>query len=143
VTTVFETSAGGIVYKKEHDIFLWLVVKHKGAGHWGFPKGHIGDNHENESSDEASLREVREEGGVVARIIYPSPGSTNYVYKLDSVLYKKTVHYFLMEYVSGNINNHDDEIIDAKFFAEEELMKTLTFENDKKAFKKLKLFVKI
>ena len=51
--TVFEKSAGGIVYKRVASSISWLIVKHKGALHWGFPKGHIGDKNSNEVIEEA------------------------------------------------------------------------------------------
>jgi len=135
---VTETSAGGIVYKKENGNVVWLTVQHRRARHWGFPKGHIGDTVANEQMEDAALREVQEEGGIQAEIVNDTPVSTTYFYKRERVLHKKTVHYFLMEYISGDTRDHDKEISEAKFVDEEELMKTLTYQNDKEAFEKVK-----
>ena len=136
--TIFETSTGGIVYKKEGGFFLWLLVKHKGAGHWGFPKGHIGDLIKHERMEDAALREVREEGGITAEIVQHRPFITQYFYRRGNVLHNKKVHYFLMKYISGNGDDHDHEVTDAIFMREAELLKTLTFEGDKKAFEEVK-----
>lgn len=139
--TVFETSTGGIVFKKENEDLLWLLVKHKGAGHWGFPKGHIGDKVQNEIMEDAALREVREEGGVLAEIINNTPSMVEYFFRRGPILHNKKVHYFLMKYISGNVEDHDHEVTDAKFVNEEELLQTLTFDTDKKAFADLKKYL--
>jgi|SRR3989339_587822 len=136
--TVSEHSAGGVVYKKDNNLILWLVVKHKGPGHWGFPKGHIGDTIMDEPMQAAALREVKEEGGVIAQIISTQPIVTNYFFQRGLVLHHKTVHYFLMEYQSGDANNHDHEVEEAKFVNEENLLKTLTHKNDRGAFERAK-----
>lgn len=129
-----ENSAGGIVYKKEGNNYLWLVVQHSGKMHWGFPKGHIGDKNKNEDMKDAALREVQEEGGIKAKIISANPIVTNYIYRSGDVLHKKTVSYFLMEYVSGDPKNHDWEISETKIIPEKEVLDTLTFKGDKDAF---------
>lgn len=131
---IIETSAGGIVYKKKDGRFLWLIVQHKKALHWGFPKGHIGDHVENELMEEAALREVHEEGGVRAKIMNDTPVNTTYFFKQGSDLHKKIVHYFLMEYISGDTSNHDDEVSTAKFVETDEAWDTLTYNTDKEAF---------
>ena len=141
--TIFETSTGGLVYKKVDGLFLWLLVKHKGAGHWGFPKGHIGDSIKDERMEDAALREVREEGGITAKITHNEPSVAQYLYRRGPVLHNKKVHYFLMEYISGNVEDHDDEVTDAKFVDEEELSKTITFDTDIKAYEELKKYLSL
>ncbi len=131
-----ETSAGGIVYRKKNASFEWLVIQHAGAKHWGFPKGNVGDKVPNEKWEEAALREVLEEGGIQAKIISPEPISTSYFYKMHKNLRKKTVHYYLMEYISGDPNEHDFEVQEAKFVSTENLLGTLTYDTDKEAFQK-------
>ena len=129
-----ETSAGGIVYKKQGDTVLWLITQHSQNKGWGFPKGLIGDKVRNEPMEEAALREVQEEGGVKAKIITKVDPPTQYMYKFQGYLVKKTVYYFLMEYISGDPNDHDWEMMDAKFAIAEEVEKTLSYRTDKQAF---------
>ena len=76
-----ETSAGGIVFKKEKNKTLWLICQHSYHKGWVFPKGLIGDKKENEDMKEAALREVEEEGGVKAKIIDDKPVKVSYVYQ--------------------------------------------------------------
>jgi len=135
-----ETSAGGIVYKilpttdNRQPTTLWLITQHSQNKGWGFPKGLVGDKVRNESMDIAALREVEEEGGVRAKMISKLKEPVSYMYTFQKTLIKKTVHYFLMEYISGDPKNHDWEMMDAKFVTAEEVEKTLTYKSDKEAF---------
>ncbi len=131
--TVNQTSAGGIVRKGS----LWLICQHSQHKGWVFPKGLVGDHEKNESLESAAIREVEEEGGVKAKIIYNEPVKTFYRYQWQGVLINKTVYYFLMEYLSGDPKNHDWEMMDAKFVIAEEVTKTLTYDSDKEAFEKI------
>ncbi len=131
--TIFQTSAGGIVFKNN----LWLICQHSEHKGWVFPKGLVGDNDKNESMEKAALREVEEEGGIKAKIINDQLIKVQYSYQWYNVLVKKTFDYFLMEYVSGDPKNHDWEIIEAKFVPENEVKKTLTYPSDKEAFAKI------
>jgi 8-oxo-dGTP pyrophosphatase MutT (NUDIX family) len=154
-----EFSAGGIVFRyvktknenvksdlKNDSKFLilnskfrreWLVCKHSLNKTWGFPKGLIGDEQKYELAETAAVREVREEGGVVARIIPNVSATTKYFYMWDGVRVVKTVTYFLMEYVSGDPKDHDFEMSEAKFVPENEVFHLLNHEEDRKAFKKI------
>lgn len=128
-----QTSAGGIVFKGN----LWLICQHSQHKGWVFPKGFVGDVDKNETNETAALREVEEEGGVKAKIKDPKPIITKYEYRFEGVLYKKTVYYFLMEYVSGDPKDHDWEMSEAKFVGADEVKKTLTYLSDKEAFTKI------
>lgn len=142
--TVKQTSAGGIVFKKNQNSkikdqkYLWLICQHSQHKGWVFPKGLVGDAKENEAMEEAALREVEEEGGIKAKIINPKPVKTEYEYRWQGKLIVKTVYYYLMEYVSGDPKNHDWEMSEAKFVTEEEIKNTLTYPSDKEAFEKIR-----
>lgn len=133
-----ESSAGGIVFKKKKGDFLWLIIQHSKAKHWGFPKGHIGDKILNEKKEEAALREVNEEGGISAQIISHEPFEIHYSFRMNGVLHDKTVYYFLMEYISGNTDDHDWEVQEAMFIPEHEVIEMLTYPSDLQAFMKAK-----
>lgn len=136
-----ERSAGGVVCKTAGPNTFWLITQHSQHKGWGFPKGLIGDTNEKESMEDAALREVREEGGVIARVINHDPVETAYKYKFKDTLVDKKVYYFLMEYVSGDPNDHDWEVSEAKFVTEEEVFKTLTYKADTEAFTKILTYV--
>ena len=60
-----EFSAGGVVYRKLQDKFVWLVGLHSGYHKWVLPKGMI---EVGETQAQTALREVKEETGIVAEI---------------------------------------------------------------------------
>jgi 8-oxo-dGTP pyrophosphatase MutT (NUDIX family) len=139
----YETSAGGIVFKRIENCklkivnYLWLISQHSQHKGWVFPKGLVGDKDLTESMKTAAIREVGEEGGIKAKIINNQPVKVQYSYHWNNILVKKTVYYFLMEYISGDPKDHDWEMMDAKFVTEDEVKKTLTYESDKQAFEKI------
>ena len=127
----FEFSAGGIVYKRDpstssgQERILILVAQHSQHHGWVFPKGLIDKKQSatsnqqsvKETKEEAALREVKEETGVYGKIVKPLPPVTYwYAFGGDPSAssgrekVKKTVYYFLMEYVSGDIKDHDFEM---------------------------------
>ena len=130
----YEFSAGGIVLKKtpskNHKEAWILISQHSGHHGWVFPKGKIGDHIEDESREETALREVKEETGIVGKIIKPLAPVT-YWYELRGERVKKTAYYFLMEYVSGDITKHDYEMENVEWILKEDVEKRLTFESDK------------
>lgn len=129
-----EFSAGGIVFKRENNEIKWLIVQHSQNKKWIFPKGLIGDKVDGESKESTALREVEEEGGIKAKIVLENPFTSTYFYVFNNTKIFKTVFYYLMEYTSGNVEDHDFEVSEAKWLTEEEILKTLSFPADKKIF---------
>ena len=130
----FEESAGGIVYKKEKGQIFVLVTQHSAHHGWVFPKGLIDAG---EDKAKTAVREVKEEGGVEAKIIRElSP--VEYFYKLEGNTTKKKVTYFLMEYVSGNIEEHDWEMEAAEWLELSKVEERLSYKTDKHVFQKAK-----
>lgn len=126
----FQFSAGGIVYKKEAGQVIILLGKHSGYHTWGFPKGLIGDKIEKESKEEAAIREVREETGINAKIIHHLHPQT-YWFQAEGTRIKKTVYFFLMEYLSGHTKDHDWEMEDVQWIPSEEVERYLTYQSEK------------
>jgi len=137
-----ETSAGGIVFRKNQNQnskskWEWLVTQHSQHKGWVFPKGLIGDTVTDEPMETAALREVEEEGGVKAKIMNPKPSTVTYSYLWNDTQVDKTVHYFLMEYISGDPKDHDWEMMDAQFMTEDEVKKILSYPSEKQAFEEI------
>ena len=134
----FEESAGGIIFKKESNHLYILVTQHSGHHGWIFPKGWIDKGEDVETT---ALREVREEGGVEAKILEELP-SVEYFYQNAGNKVKKKVTYFLMEYVSGDIVDHDWEVEDSEWVPIEKVDKKLSFKSDRQVFQKAKNLMK-
>lgn len=123
-----EFSAGGIVFNNKGEV---LLTQHSSNHYWGFPKGNI---EKGETSQEAGVREVKEEAGVEAEIV-EKVGDSKYVYSKDGEKIFKIVTLFLMRYKSGDLKDHGWEVSEARWFTLKEALKTLSFSQDKRLFK--------
>jgi len=97
----------GIVVKKQNgqDVILVLNIP---APRMGFSLKVYRDHIKDEKKEDTALREVEEETGVKGKIIRAlSPVEYWYVFNGDK---SKTVYYFLMEFISGDITKHDSEM---------------------------------
>ena len=138
----FEFSAGGIVLrqaqdKKEKTGIKILVAQHSQHHGWVFPKGLIGDKIKDESKESTALREVEEETGVRGKILKELEPVT-YWYVFEGEKIKKTVHYYIMEYISGDIKNHDWEMENVEWAPINKVEEKLTYKSDKEVWEKAK-----
>ncbi len=130
----FEFSAGGVVYKKEKNKLFVLLAKHSYHKGWVFPKGLI-DRDKKESKEDAALREVKEETGALGQI-QEALEPTTFWYAWDGERRKKTVYYFIMKYIGGDITDHDFEMEEVEWVESERVLETLTHKGEKDIFKK-------
>jgi 8-oxo-dGTP pyrophosphatase MutT (NUDIX family) len=93
VTVTREFSAGGIVFRHDADPVRYLLVKDR-FGRWTFPKGHI---EAGENSEEAALREVAEETGLVTVRSLGKLRTIQYWFHWRGNRILKRVTYFLFE----------------------------------------------
>lgn len=101
-----ELSAGAVIFRHRQEI-EFLLLRHPG-GHWDFPKGHV---EEGESDLQAATREVNEETGLPASELRVHPGflATNkYSFRRGRQAVQKTVRFFLMEALSGDVRLSDE-----------------------------------
>lgn len=98
---------------------------------WQLPKGHI---EEGETAEEAAVREVREETGVIGRVRAPLPGIEYWFVDRGRKRVHKTVDYFLLDYVSGDPADYDRrEVSGAEWLSWDEGLARLSFENERQA----------
>lgn len=133
-----EFSAGGIIFRKNQDqeVEILLInnaaMKDPSKSYWGFPKGHIEGK---ESSEEAALREVKEETGLEVKII-KKIGDSKYVFSHNGEKIFKMVIMFLMKVVGGELKFQEQELLGAEWFVSDIAMKKISFGNDKTLLKK-------
>ena len=84
---------------------------------------------------EAAVREVKEEGGVEAKIL-EKVGYSKFIYTFEDEKIFKVVTYFLMEYISGDPKDHDWEMEEAGWYESDKALEQLTFSQDKTLLKK-------
>jgi 8-oxo-dGTP pyrophosphatase MutT (NUDIX family) len=79
---------------------------------WSLPKGRPSGD---ETSEETAVREVSEETGLQVRIL-DTIGDVHYRFVRDGRRIDKTVHYYLMEAVGGDLADHDHEFDEVRWF---------------------------
>ena len=123
MSTELETSYGGVVVRGDE----LLVITPAGKKVTGLPKGGM---EAGETPEQVAAREVREETGVVANVLGPL-GDVRYTYRRGGRRVRKTVHFFVCEYVEGSTADHDHEVDDARWMPIEQARTELTYPGER------------
>jgi 8-oxo-dGTP pyrophosphatase MutT (NUDIX family) len=124
------TSAGGIVIRHDETGPSFVVGsrrRERDGRTWTLPKG---TPHRGETREETALREVAEETGLEVRITGPLD-SIEYWFVQSGTRIHKTVHYFLMEPVGGDLAAHDHEFDEVRWISFASAASMLTFETER------------
>ena len=123
-----EFSAGGVVVRG-NDVVVIVPVKRDAAGNrvLGLPKGHADGD---ETPEAAATREVREETGIDAELI-DELGEVRYLYQRGGRQVDKLVRFYLFEYRSGDVADHDHEIEDARWMPLAQAAESLTYAGER------------
>ena len=124
----YEVSAGGLVLRRNGTTLEALLIGRGVPRVWSLPKGHV---EARETHEQAALREVREETGCWAEILIKL-SDISYWFYLNRTKHKKSVHFYLMRYLSGDTANHDHEVDEAAWFEIKAAKKALKYVNEKR-----------
>jgi len=131
VRTETQVSAGGAAFRKTPDSLEVALISVGSPPRWQLPKGIV---EKGESPEEAAVREVREETGILARIDRLVE-RVEYWYQArhgeGRVRYHKFVNFYLMWYQSGDVADHDNEVNECRWFPIEDAMQTLAFRSER------------
>jgi 8-oxo-dGTP pyrophosphatase MutT (NUDIX family) len=114
---------------KDGQVIVIVPVKRSatGARVLGLPKGHPDGE---ETPEQAAIREVAEETGVSGELI-ERLGDVEYRYQRKGQPTTKTVRFFLFEYRSGDLADHDHEIEEARWIPLEQAARELTYAGER------------
>ena len=105
--TVDEYSAGGLVVDAANNCAALIGrLDRRGRLLWSLPKGHI---EEGETAEQAAVREVEEETGIIAAVQAPL-GSIDYWFVAEDRRVHKTVQHFLLAATGGELSDADVEV---------------------------------
>lgn len=138
---VQQMCAGGVVVRHHagrDEVCLVLRDRH-GPRTWNLPKGHV---ERGEDVTAAALREVREETGLTGRILAPLQ-AIRYRFSLkgNPMTYAKTVHFFLIRSLAGQISRHDAEVLEARWLSFDEAMARVTYDNERRVLREAQRLV--
>jgi 8-oxo-dGTP pyrophosphatase MutT (NUDIX family) len=123
-----ELSAGGAVVRDKNVIVIVPVKRDASRRRvLGLPKGHLDKG---ETEEAAAIREVTEETGVQAELI-DKLGDVEYTYERRGRRRAKRVAFYLFEYRSGSLEDHDQEIEDARWMPLEQAAEELTYAGER------------
>lgn len=130
-----EFSTGGVVVRRAPEAAAgWeciLIVPTRraadGSKVTALPKGHPDPG---ETTEQAALREIREETGVEAEI-RETLGDVRYWYQRKGRRIAKVVTFFLCDYRSGSLDDHDHEVQRAWWSSLPEAAAVLSYEGER------------
>lgn len=136
ISTLEQVSAGGVAFRRNDSAFEIAVVSVNPSLRWQLPKGIVDAG---ETPEIAALREIREEAGIETDLIEKIE-TIEYWYvgseRGKRVRYHKFVHFFLVEYRAGNVENHDAEVAEARWVTTGEALEMLAFKNERAVVEK-------
>jgi 8-oxo-dGTP pyrophosphatase MutT (NUDIX family) len=125
-----ELSFGGVVVRgdlTDGSAELAAIVPRGKRGTIALPKG--GANR-GEAPEQTAEREVREETGLTARV-RAELGDVVYWYRRSGRRVRKTVRFFLCDFIEGSTDDHDHEVTEARWIPLQEAPDTLTYPGER------------
>ena len=127
--TVDETSAGGLVVDlASRRAALIGRLDRRGRLLWSLPKGHI---EAGETAEQAAVREVEEETGIIASVRAPL-GSIDYWFVAEDRRIHKTVHHYLLSALGGELSDADVEVTEVAWVPIDQLRERLAYDGERR-----------
>jgi ADP-ribose pyrophosphatase YjhB (NUDIX family) len=99
---------------------------------WSLPKGHI---EAGETAEEAAVREVEEETGIIGRVVAPL-GTIDFWFVAEDRRVHKTVHHFLLRALGGELSDSDVEVSEVAWVPLHELESRLAYADERRLIRR-------
>jgi 8-oxo-dGTP pyrophosphatase MutT (NUDIX family) len=136
VETLDQISAGGVAFRWQDSNLEIAIVCVRPKLRWQLPKGIVDPG---ESPAMTAVREVKEEAGIETELIKLIE-TIEYWYRSvkngKPVRFHKFVHFYLLEYMGGNVLNHDHEVEESRWVSFEEAVEMLAFNSEREVVEK-------
>jgi ADP-ribose pyrophosphatase YjhB (NUDIX family) len=129
---IFEFSAGGLVVDEQGQVLLIRARDLRNQPVWTLPKGTLIPG---ETTEQAALREVREETGYACEVVRELEEVT-YWFQRNGQRIKKTVRWYLMRPVAKE-GEHDHEVDETAWLAPAEASSRLRYDSDRRLVRAL------
>lgn len=137
IKTIQQVSCGGLIYREHDGRVEVAVIASNPERYWQIPKGGC---ERGESFEETAVREVYEETGLFGKIVAPLDTVTYWYQRThrngQRIRFHKTVHFYLLKYISGDMKNHDWEVLEVRWLSFDEAEALLDFKNAKQILRK-------
>ena len=135
-----QTSSGGVVFRRDGSAgtIEVAIISVGPQRRWQLPKGLVDPG---EKPDAAAVREAREEAGVDTKVTAHIETIEYWFAGLEHgirVRFHKHVHFYLLEYVSGDTRDHDAEVNEARWVPIDEAAGQLAFEGERRVVERAK-----
>jgi len=121
------SSGGAVISFRDGTPFVALIAT-RGRTRWGLPKGAVS---EGETTEQAALREVNEETGLIASIV-KRLDTIEYFFRASGTLIRKRVDFYLMMYTSGELTPQLSEVDDVEWVELPEAIQRASFDSERK-----------
>lgn len=126
-----QVSAGGVAFRRFKKKPKLVIVSVKPNLRWQLPKGIVDPG---ETPEITAVREVQEEAGVQTELL-ELIDTVEYWYQRiqygKHIRFHKFVHFYLLQYIDGNVEDHDHEIEEARWVNFDEAMEMLAFKSER------------
>ena len=131
VVTKDQVSAGGVAFRRVKNQIRVAIVSVKPSLRWQLPKGIVDPG---ETMEVTAVREVREEAGIETDLI-DLIETVQYWYQRvqygKRIRFHKYVHFYLLQYRSGDVTDHDHEIAESRWVSIDEALEMLAFKSER------------
>ena len=122
-----ETSAGGVVFRRDSEGLVRYLLIRDSYRNWGFPKGHLEGG---EPPADAARREVTEETGLTDLILHGPIRVIDWYFRFRGKTIHKYCHFFLFESRVGDpVPQQDEGITQCAWHPQEEAVATISYDN--------------